>query len=590
MAPTSNFVAVLLFGSALVLSACEGPAGNDGRGINGSNGNDGQNGQDGTNGSDGTNGTDGTDGTDGNNGTDGTDGDNGGNVEVGLFHGRQAVLDEAYEESGTFPAVATITSAKADGAGKVTVDFSVTDEEGTPLVGVAGVTASIAKLVPPNLPKQTYNQWIPYIYRAQTVSNSASGDWPNPDGTAADQGYRENDGTLTDNGDGSYTYVYSTNLTAVTTPVSGTAIDYEQGLRHRVSIMIGGGTGATADASFDFVPDGTSLDNTESRDIIRTDTCRNCHGPDFEAHGGDRRSVENCVTCHGPGSVDPHSGESLDFKVMIHKIHAGGELATIPGADGIVWDDPATPADESADNGSYAIWGFQNNKAEWWKSAFPSVLANCQKCHEGAGAEVDAWKTTPSRDACGSCHNDVDFVTGTNHTGGAQDSDENCTVCHKATGQAVGKSVEEGHDWTVTDDRNLPELAVTLTVSTPANGTHFVPGESPVVTIVLNDLENGNALLDHSNITAESSGTAEGCVSAALAPQRTACSRRPACSCTGRVATGTPSSPPARAPRSRRPPADRSTSAARARRSTSSSTAARTSTSRRTAAPCSPAP
>ena len=119
-----------------------------------------------------------------------------------------------------------------------------------------------------------------------------------------------------------------------------------------------------------------------------------------------------------PGSVDANGGESLDFKVMIHKIHAGGELASLAGPDGIVWDNPATTADESADNGQYAIWGNRNTKHEWWKAEFPAVIENCQKCHQGTGANVDNWKTNPTREACGSCHDTVNFATGANHAGG----------------------------------------------------------------------------------------------------------------------------------------------------------------------------
>lgn len=519
MARAPQFFAALLLGSALVWAGCQGAPGLDGlNGTNGLPGADGKDGTDGTDGTDGKDGTDGTTGTDGKDGTDGTDGKDGGNVEVGLFHGREALLEQAFSESGKFPAVMTITSAKADTSGVVTVDFALADQDGVAVIGATGVTASIAKLTPP-VAGELNSRWVPYIYRAQTVSGSAAGDWPNPDGTAADQGYRENNGALTDHGDGTYTYVYATLLAEAKTPVEGKSIAYEQGRRHRVSLMLGGSAGPTADASFDFVPDGSDLAAKESRDIVRTEVCKSCHGPDFSAHGGDRLTVENCVTCHAPGSTDPHGGETLDLQVMIHKIHAGGELATIPGPDGVVWDNPATPADESADNGRYAIWGFQNARHEWWKADFPAVLGNCQKCHDGAGDDGDAWKNTPSRQACGSCHDDVDFAAGTNHAGGQQLTDDNCSVCHKPEGNAVGKSVVNAHDWTKTDARNISEFDVTLAVSAPANGTHFVPGESPVVSIVMKDVENGGAVLDHTTVVAETSATAEGCASAPCPPR-----------------------------------------------------------------------
>jgi predicted CXXCH cytochrome family protein len=512
MARTPRLIAALLFGGALAWAGCQGPAGPPGEngkdGTNGTSGTDGKDGTNGTDGKDGTNGTNGTDGTSGTNGTDGKPGKDGGNVRLTEFHGRDELATQAFDKNGVYQAKAAITAATADASGKVTVDFTVHDKDDKPITGVTGVSASIAKLVPP-AKGESFNRWVPYVWRSQVVSGSAMGDWPNPDGTAADQGYRESDGTLTDNLDGSYTYVFKTNLTAVKTPVSMTAVPFEPTLRHRVSIMMGGQTGPTADASFDFVPDGSALAGKESRDIVQTAVCQSCHGPDFHGHGGDRKTVENCVTCHTGGSTDPHGGETLDFQVMIHKIHAGGELASIPGKDGKVWDDPATPVDESADNGTYAIWGFQNHKSTWWKSEFPAVLGNCQKCHDGNGANVDDWKNKPSRQVCGSCHDDVNFDTGVNHPGGQQPTDDNCSVCHKPTGQAVGKSVVEAHDWTKTDVRNLPEFDVGLTVSMPANGQYFVAGESPVVTIVLKDLENNGAVIDHTTVTADAS--AEGC-------------------------------------------------------------------------------
>jgi len=211
------------------------------------------------------------------------------------------------------------------------------------------------------------------------------------------------------------------------------------------------------------------------------------------------------VTCHTAGNWDPHGGETVDAKVMIHKIHAGGELASIPGTDGKVWDDPATEENEMDDNGEYAIWGNNNNKNEWWKVGFPAIIQNCTKCHQGSGEDVDNWKNVPSRDACGSCHDDVDFADGTNHAGGAQDSDDNCSACHPASGSSIG--ITEAHDWTTKDPRNIQEFTIDLSVSTPANGDYFVAGESPVVTIIIK--EDGVAI-DHT--TVEEDSEKEGCL------------------------------------------------------------------------------
>jgi decaheme cytochrome c component MtrC/MtrF-like protein len=422
----------------------------------------------------------------------------GGTVEIASLHGAAYLGTTGEFAAGKKMVHATITAATADAAGVATVQLTVADDAGAPVLDVPSVAATIAKLVPPAATGDA-SRWVSYVYRTETVTGSG---FPNPAGTTAVQAYRESNGTFTNHGDGSYTYVLATDLSSAmagTTPVA-----YERGLTHRVSIMMGGHSGPTADASFDFVPDGAAA--TVTRDIVQTGACKSCHGEEFHGHGGDRLTVENCATCHVPGSVDANGGESLDLKVMIHKIHAGGELASLAGPDGIVWDNPTTTPDESADNGEYAIWGYADSKHEWWKAEFPAVIENCQKCHQGTGADVDAWKTNPTREACGSCHDTVNFATGANHAGGPAASDQNCGICHGAAGIAP---VAAAHDWTTKDERNLPEFDVALTVSVPANGSHFVAGEAPVVTIALTDVTNGS-LLDHTTVVEDPS--AEGCV------------------------------------------------------------------------------
>lgn len=414
-------------------------------------------------------------------------------VAITDFHGTDRLLKQAFEKYGKNFVNATITSATVDVAGKVTVDFTVKDGAGKAVIGLKGVSFSLAKHVPAGKGESS-SKWVPYIWRSEVVRGSATGNWLNPDGTGADQGYRESKGALTDKKDGSYRYVFANNISKIKTPVGQTPITYERNRLHRVVLMNGGQSGPTATAHLDFVPDRSTVSETGS--IIETSTCKSCHGVFFGRHGYSL-TVESCVTCHVPGAKDAQSGESLDFKVMIHKIHAGGELASIPGPDGKVWDDPSTPQNESADNGRYAIWGDNNTKFEWGKGEFPAIIQNCTKCHQGSGAKVDNWKNVPSRAACGSCHDNVNFATGTNHKDGAQADDSNCAACHPAA------AVTESHDWAKKDPRNIPEFTVDLTISKPANGTHFVAGESPVVTIVLK--ENGTPI-DHTTVVEDTDG------------------------------------------------------------------------------------
>jgi predicted CXXCH cytochrome family protein len=521
---------LVLLGGALALAGCTGEDGQDGTSctvVDNGNGTKTISCQDGTSVtvSDGAEGAAGSSCTvrDNRNGTktitcqdgtsviiaDGLPGSSGTEVAVGSVHGEEFLLSTGeYAEAGKRLVSATILSASADAAGVVTVDFKVMDGS-QPVLGLTAVQALIAKLVP--AADGTPSRWVDYIQRVQTVSGSATGNWPNPDGTQARQATREGNGTQTELGDGAYRYVFKTNLSSAV--VDGVAIPYERNLTHRAQIMMGGHSGPTAEATFDFVPAGGAV--TVTRDIVQTATCVGCHGVEFHGHGGDRLTMPGCVTCHSsdgsPGDgVDPHGGQSIDMTVMTHKIHAGGALRTAPGPDGIIWDDPATAEDESEDNVEYAIWGNSNSKHAWGKAEFPAVIANCTTCHRGSGAQAGNWKTQPSRKACGSCHDDVDFATGIGHF--MQPDDSVCAMCHAAEGPGigVGPSVTAAHDFSKKDIRKIPEFDIDLTISTPPNGKFFVTGDVPVVTVVL---KKGGVPIDHTTVVEDQ--TAEGCTPAA---------------------------------------------------------------------------
>src|SRR5690606_22197462 len=129
-----------------------------------------------------------------------------------------------------------------------------------------------------------------------------------------------------------------------------------------------------------FRPDGGSPIRT--REVVSNQACNGCHGT-LSAHGGSRQDVTLCITCHNPGSSDPDTGNTVDFKEMIHKIHRGANLFQKP----------------------YQIIGFGGSVHDYSDVVFPGQLSRCTMCHQGQDA--DRHLTRPTSKACLSCHDDV---------------------------------------------------------------------------------------------------------------------------------------------------------------------------------------
>jgi OmcA/MtrC family decaheme c-type cytochrome len=304
-----------------------------------------------------------------------------------LCHRSGSIADladvHASEDSSSLGA--QITGVAIDGTGAVTIDFKLFDPDNA-LIPMAGISASsirftLAKLV--NTSGSVYN-WQSYI---NTTEVKADGD----PGTGANGTFvqatseRATSGSFNDNGDGTYTYVMNVDVDSVTTPL---AVTYDNTLTHRVAMQV---TGNDANAYFDFVPNGDPI--TETRNIAVTQTCNECHIK-LGMHGGDRIQVQYCDTCHNPGTTDANSGNIVDLKVMIHKIHAGE-------------DGPDVAA-----TGEYAIWGYNDSKNDYSTVAFPQDLRNCTTCHTASSttADGDNWKDVPSTEACTSCHEAPDAI------------------------------------------------------------------------------------------------------------------------------------------------------------------------------------
>ena len=181
---------------------------------------------------------------------------------------------------------------------------------------------------------------------------------------------------------------------------------------------------AVAVAHFDFVPgSGTPT----SYETVTDARCDQCHG--FVQAHGTRRGVHFCITCHNPSTADPETSRTVDFKVMIHKIHAGSTLPSVRQGNG------------------YYIVGFRQNVSDFSDVTFPfndQGVARCTVCH-GGGAQSDNWKKVPTQNTCTSCHDNVQFASSAGL--------DPCPVGTAATGK-FADCMHAGGPITVADSRD----------------------------------------------------------------------------------------------------------------------------------------
>ena len=88
-------------------------------------------------------------------------------------------------------------------------------------------------------------------------------------------------------------------------------------------------TGADTDAAggaFNFVPSGS--DAVQKLETVDRRGAATAATGQLTAHGS-RRATQLCLTCHSPQTGDPETDRTVDFKVMIHKIHAGEILPSV---------------------------------------------------------------------------------------------------------------------------------------------------------------------------------------------------------------------------------------------------------------------
>jgi hypothetical protein len=115
---------------------------------------------------------------------------------------------------------------------------------------------------------------------------------------------------------------------------------------------------------------------------------------------------------------------------------------------------------------------------------YPQEIYTCSKCHTEDAPDAALHTLVPTRANCGSCHDDVNFATAENHPIGLPFFDDSeCIDCH-GPGKFFDATVAHNPD---PKPQNVPEYEVTITMTDPANGTHYVAGETPLVTVTLAD-------------------------------------------------------------------------------------------------------
>ena len=375
-------------------------------------------------------------------------------------------LDKAYYKDAAIldfvnpGLVVTINSASISSKGTIQTNFLLTDPTGLVLDRLGATTPGAVSLsfvigaIPQGAAEVGSGQYISYITHQVTAATG---------GATATQPTSDSGGTYVANADGSYTYTFGTTAPAGYDPTITTTIGI---YASRVLTTFDLGT-YYADALFNFVPSGSKV--TVVRDVVETASCNQCHDP-LALHGGSRQLTGLCIICHQPQNTDPNTGNVLDMKVMIHKIHMGSSLPSVVAG---------TP---------YEIIGYENSVNNFSTVVFPSDVRRCTMCHTPTAKQSTAYLIHPTRAACGSCHDDVNFATGANHPGGPEADDSQCTTCHIPQGvQEFDASIIGAHT-IPTESVQLP--GTTFTLVSVVNGS---AGKSPTVNFTLKN-KAGNAI------------------------------------------------------------------------------------------------
>lgn len=337
----------------------------------------------------------------------------------------------------------TINQVTVNGDGVATVDFLLSDDAGRPLDREGLLTAGPVQpsFVLSWLGENEEGESTQYTAYTTRVKNSAEGSEVQ---SSADQGGSYETVQL-----GHYRYTL------------GTKIDIDEERSHLTHTL-----GVYAERPYQdseyvdnemysWVPDGSDVETV--LDVVTDNACNNCHSR-LEFHGGSRRGVEMCQLCHTESnSINPETGNTIDFQVMVHKIHMGASLPSVAAGD------------------PYYFVGYMGSREDFSQVAYPWDMRDCTKCHDGE--QGDRWITRPAQKPCTSCHDRTYFGEGDapegweKHTAGPRDDSE-CIVCH---GEDSLEPITQSHYTTFSDPNSPVVTAQVIAIS------HAGPGEQPSV-------------------------------------------------------------------------------------------------------------
>jgi len=430
----------------------------------------------------------GSDGRDGTNGTNGTPG-----TTPSPTIAASGLSDDQW--TNLKPSISVIGSPTLSASGPLSVTFEVKDAAGNRISGLdtwttlstaknsrtntyafypsySNLAFSLAKLVPEDAATKAPSKWINYFITSIPAKLALADSTPTAPAALA-RPSNDNAGVLVQNADGTYTYTFRRDFatilsiynafadtaTSLKTDLGSMAdVTYDPTKIHRLVIQFNGskrgtgsntGNGVTTTAAvdmaeavnsvYDWVPSTatvvTPLDAAQ-REVTTTNKCNECHDAigTTTPHGG-RVDTRYCVVCHNDqrkfgygvaaaGTTTTYTGSTNkfaidaaatmaagDMPVMVHKIHMGNALTKT---------------------------GYSYAGVHFEELAYPMGRDMCSKCHSGVDADAtkktaqgENWNTKPSRKACGSCHDSIDWTQPHPSSASApQTSDNACAGCH----------------------------------------------------------------------------------------------------------------------------------------------------------------